>query len=302
MCKTAQTHKGNFTEDMPEISYVDMHCDTLTECFDGGYSLADCPLQINLEKLERSNCAAQCFAIFTQGAGAARRFRQYLAFWKSQLSSCEKAVLTVENLGFIGGDLSEIPRLADEGVKMASLVWNYENSLAYPNSFARESRGLKPLGRRAVELLDENKIIVDISHLSDGGADEILSGRKIPAVASHSDAAAVCAVPRNLTDLQIKKIADCGGVVGVNFCKKFLGEGEAFACVLAHVNHIIKVGGEDTVAIGSDFDGIPATPGLEGCEKMPALINYLYENGICARVLEKLCRKNFLRVLKEVCG
>ena len=75
--------------------------------------------------------------------------------------------------------------------------------------------------------MDSLKIIVDISHLSDGGADEILEGRKIPLVASHSNARAVCGNPRNLTDEQIKKIADCGGVIGINFYKKFLGEGGA---------------------------------------------------------------------------
>lgn len=311
---------------MPKIKYADMHCDTLTECFDKGYSISGCNLQTDKQKLKSSGCAAQCFAIFTQGAGAARRFKDYLDFFKARLSSCAvsraedirrgissgetQAILTVENLGFVE-DLSKIESLAAAGVKMASLVWNYENAFAYPNLIfkgaipvftARESRGLKPLGRQAVELLDENGIIVDISHLSDGGAEEILEGRKIPLVASHSNAAEICDVSRNLTDLQIKKIADCGGVVGVNFCKDFLGEGDTFGCVLKHVGHIVKVGGEDTVALGSDFDGIPAPPDLENCTRVPALIDYLYENGIPHRVLEKLCYKNFLRVFEEVCG
>lgn len=309
MRETAQADKIYSKEDMQKIKYADMHCDTLTECFDRGYALADCDLQINLEKLKESGCAAQCFAIFTQGADAARRFAEYLNFYKSGLSSCGNALLTVENLGFIGEDLTVIPRLAEEGVKMASLVWNYENTLAYPNLIfkdgvplfcERERRGLKPLGRRALELLDENKIIVDISHLSDGGADEILSDRKIPIVASHSNAAEVCNVSRNLIDAQIKKIADCGGVVGVNFCKDFWGEGDTFSLVLRHILHVIKVGGEDVVAFGSDFDGIPAPPKLEGCEKMPALLEYLSDNGVTGAVLDKLCYKNFMRVLKEV--
>lgn len=311
------------------MKYVDLHCDTLTECYKKGYSLADGNLQTNLKKLKSSGCAAQCFAIFTEGADAAPSFGQYLGFYLrslnehgvkavlnySDLEYCFNtgrtgAILTVENLGFITG-LSQIHRLAEAGVRMASLVWNSENDLAYPNlvyengkpCFSKRSRrGLKESGREVVRLLDAFKIIVDISHLSDGGAAEILEGCKIPVVASHSNAAAVNNVSRNLTDRQIKKIAACGGVVGINFCKSFLGEGNAFERVLDNVKHLIAVGGEDVIALGSDFDGIPVTARLEDCTKMPRLFEYLASNGIKGRVLEKLCYKNFARVFKEVCG
>lgn len=294
------------------MKYVDLHCDTVTECFDGGYALANCGLQTDLEKLNKGKCAAQCFAIYTQGDGAAVRFKQCLAFYKqsgvkevlnyADLEECLKSgaggILTVENLGFIE-DVSQLEFLFAAGVKMASLVWNIENSLACPNG-ARG--GLKPFGREVLDELDRLKIIVDISHLSDGGAAEILAGRKIPVVASHSNAKSVCNVPRNLSDDLIKKIADCGGVVGVNFCKKFLGEGETFESVFAHVSHIIDVGGEDTVAIGSDFDGIPAPENLEDCTKMPALISYLEGRGLKQSAIEKLCFDNFVRVFKDICG
>ena len=308
------------------MRYIDLHCDALTAA--GENDLTDASLQAGLKKLNESECAAQCFAVFTQGAGAAlcaekalvRFAEQMQKFGKSVLpvrqysdlayclnSGITGAILTVENLGFIGDDLTAIDKLAKSGVKMASLVWNEENSLAYPNvvdplSMVRENRGLKPLGRRAVEMLDDNGIIVDISHLSDGGAYEILEGRKIPLVASHSNAAEVCPVPRNLTDNLIKKIAGCGGVVGVNFCKKFLGEGETFDLVLRHIKHLIKVGGVDIIAFGSDFDGIPAPQNLEDCTKMPALLDYLSTHGICGQLLEKLCYKNFARVFREVCA
>ena len=87
----------------------------------------------------------------------------------------------------------------------------------------------------------------------------------------------------------------------VNFYKKFLVGGDAFGCVLRHIEHIIKVGGEDVIAFGSDFDGIPETEGLEGCEKMPSLIDYLSAH-IGARATRKICFDNFARVFKEVSG
>lgn len=297
------------------MKYIDLHCDSVTACFDGGYALTNGETHVNFEKLKKSRCAAQCFAIFTDGAGARESFENYTNFFLtsvrdnsltlvdcySRLISCVQsqntgAILTVENLGFTDGDARKITALKDIGVLMASLVWNNENSLACPNGSAG---GLKPNGRQTVSLLDDLKIIVDVSHLSDGGTDEILKNRKIPVVASHSNARAVCNVPRNLTDKQIRAIADCGGVIGANFHKKFLGVGEPFACVLGHIKHIINSGGEDAVAFGSDFDGIPTVDGLEGCEKMPALIEFLSDN-LGDRITEKLCFENFARVLKDV--
>ncbi len=297
------------------MRYIDLHCDSATAGFDKGYSLTNGSLHVNFEKLRTSGCATQCFAIFTDGKNARRDFEKYINYFLASvreydltlvrsfqsLISCAQlkntgVILTVENLGFTDGDERQITALKDRGVLMASLVWNNENCLAYPNG---SGRGLKALGRKTVALLDDLKIIVDLSHLSDKGIDEILRGRKIPTVASHSDARSVCAVPRNLTDKQIRGIADCGGVAGVNFHKKFLGEGDTFDCVLKHIKHLIKIGGEGVVAFGSDFDGIPTVDGLEGCEKMPDLIEYLSDN-LGSKVAEKICFENFARVLKEV--
>ena len=308
-----------------------MHTDTLTACSDGGFDLAGYEGQTNLIKLLKSHCAAQCFAIFTEGESAAFNFEKYLSFYKqnmpklkhiaapianySDILSSERegkvgVILTVENLGFIGSNLEMIDRLKLEGVKMASLVWNNKNLLASPNLVFknglplfenRVDEGLSSLGKQAVERLDYNKIIIDISHLSDGGARDILNGRKIPAVASHSNAQSVLNVCRNLSDELIKKIADCGGVIGINFCKDFLGA-PAFACVLKNIRHLINIGGEDVIAIGSDFDGIPVNPDIPDCTRVPVLLDYLLENGLSCGTVEKFAHKNFLRVFKEVCG
>lgn len=312
------------------MNYIDLHCDTLTVCLDNGFDLLSCDLQTSLKKLISSGCAAQCFAIFTEGGKALESFENYLSFYKrsmaenshiaapvlntADLTRCKAegklgCILTCENLGFIGKDLRRIDNLAKEGVKMASLVWNNENALAYPNLIMKEGkpefemtepRGLKEAGREAVDRLDKNKIIIDISHLSDGGAEDILSGRKSPVLASHSNARAVSNVSRNLPDGQIKKIADCGGVIGVNFCVDFLG-GATMHSIYDHIIHIINVGGEDVIALGSDFDGIPTNPAVPDCSHVPDLFSYLYGRGIPPAVLEKFAYKNFERVFKEIC-
>ncbi|MBO5327602.1 MAG: membrane dipeptidase, partial [Clostridia bacterium] len=308
-----------------------LHCDSLTKSYDYINGINSNLLQASVQNLIDAGATAQCYAIFTSNANESD-FLKYVYHLKEQftkygqlikpilnfnhLKEVEKegklgVILTVENLAFIKKDVEYINELSLAGVKMASLVWNYKNELAYPNvkfnngtpNFAlREKRGLTKLGRQAVELLDKNKIIIDLSHLSDGGVNEILKGRKIPVVASHSNAAAIKNVSRNLTDGQIKAVSNCGGVIGVNFCKDFVGECNIFQGLLQHIKHLINVGGEDVVALGSDFDGIPEVKDLENCKKLPKLFSYLYNNGIKEELLEKFARKNFERVFKEVVG
>lgn len=316
---------------MPKIKYADLHCDSVTVSYNAGGNFSAFSGQVNIEKLKNSGCASQCFALFTQGENAAADFERFAAYYNAQIavdprilpverfSDIEKAekegkiaaILTVENLGFLNGDISGIKALAATGVKMASLVWNYANAFAYPNLIfkaglpafaARENRGLTGLGKAAVEELNAHKIIVDISHLSDGGVEDALALSKTPIVASHSNCAAVCNVSRNLTDGQIKKIADGGGIVGINFCRDFIGGESTFEALYGHLIHLINIGGEDVIALGSDFDGIPPYDELADCTFVQGLLQYFARCGINERQLEKLARTNFHRVFKEVVG
>lgn len=314
------------------MKYIDMHCDSVTRCFPVG-GKPPFAGQVDAEKLSRAGCMAQCFAIFTEGENAAGDFEKFSAFYfdfldknraltpaycladikKAEKAGGTAAILTVENAGFLGGDISGFSRLKDMGVEMLSLVWNTPNLFAFPNfdiSAGKSGRGdigrsgarLTDIGRAAVEELNRLKIIIDISHLSDGGAEDVLALSEAPVAASHSNAFAVCPSPRNLTDAQLKAIADGGGVVGLNFHKPFLGSGGAFDLILAHYRHIVDVAGEDCPAIGSDFDGIPAYEEMKDCTVMPRLIEFFGRSGVKSSALEKLCYGNFLRVFKEVVG
>lgn len=296
-----------------------MHCDTVTACCDGGGDMRDFAGQINLSKLGNADCIAQCFAIFTQGENAAENFERFSAFYNeflhsdgdivpangfSDLVCAEKAkktaaILTVENLGFLDGNIEKIARLKSAGVKMASLTWNHKNAFGHPCGVGG---ALTQKGRLAVEELNAQKIIIDISHLSDEGAEDVFNLSRSPVAASHSNCRSVCGVARNLTDGQLKKLADCGGVAGLNFCRAFIGGGDPFEGLYLHYRHMVDVGGEDLPAIGSDFDGIPPYAEISDCTKVQKLLDYFQRRGVKPRALEKLARKNFFRVFKEVCG
>lgn len=311
------------------MKYADMHCDSVTACCESGEDFSCFNGSVNGEKLSAAGCIAQCFAIFTEGENAGRDFEKFSAFYfdllaknprltpaycladikKAEKTGGTAAVLAVENAGFLNGDISGFARLKQMGVRMVSLVWNNPNAFAFPNvicgaqsAYAREARGLTQSGRRAVEELNKLKIIIDISHLSDGGVGDVLSLSASPVVASHSNAFAVCPSPRNLTDGQLKKLADKGGVAGINFYCGFLGGEGGKEAALAHYRHMVKTGGEDLPAFGSDFDGVPQKGGIKSCDDMPPLLKYFSLNGVKDGALEKLCRGNFLRVFGEVVG
>ncbi|MCM1438640.1 MAG: membrane dipeptidase [Roseburia sp.] len=313
---------------MQKTDYVDLHCDTVTVCCDRGLDPFCADVQASVDKLIKSGCALQCFALFTEGKNAAGDFERYLAFYNAKIAADPRilpvesysdvetaqkqqrlaAVLTVENLGFLNGDTGGIMRLKKAGVQMASLVWNSANAFAYPNLIfkgdtpdfaAREERGLTELGKRAVYELNANRITIDVSHLSDGGVKDVLALSDKPIIASHSNCAAVHGVSRNLTDWQIKKIADGGGVIGLNFCRDFIGCGGAFEGLYLHFMHLVNTGGEDVVALGSDFDGIPPYPELWDCTRVQTLLRYFSERGVGARLLEKLACGNFYRTMRN---
>ena len=103
----------------------------------------------------------------------------------------------------------------------------------------------------------------------------------------------------------IKALSERGGVIGLNFCTDFIDGNDIITYVndiVKHALHIIKVGGIDCLAIGTDFDGIARTTEIDNASEMNKLITGLKEAGLSDEDIDKICSKNFLRVFKEVCG
>lgn len=313
MRKAAKAHKKDSKNYLPQIAYADMHCDSVTACCGEGECLASFSGQVSAKKLRLSGCAVQCFAIFTEGKNSAADFERYTAFYFDEIKrggfypvsraadvlaararGKTGAVLTVENLAFLGGNVDGIATLAAMGVKMASLRWNN------PNAFAGEK--LTSVGKDAVGALNQSRIMVDISHLPDGAAEEVLDISSKPVVASHSNCRSVCNVMRNLPDSLIARIADGGGVVGLNFSRTFLGEGSATESFIGHFKHLLNIGGEDVLALGTDFDGIIPYREIADCTYVPKIFESIVQSGVPERIVEKFALGNFLRVFEEVVG
>lgn len=274
----------------------------------------------------------QCFAAFL--ATPENAFRQANMLADSFYAFCEReninpivsakelragvnAVLTVENGSAIEGSLEKLASLYERGVRMMTLTWNYENELGYPCfpeyeglftgkytlADREEKRGLKPFGFECVEKMNELNMLIDVSHGSDKLVKDVAAISKKPFVASHSGARSAFDCARNLTDEGIRLIAESGGVVGLCFCADFLSndlseEGQREA-LLAHARAIVNAGGEDCLALGSDFDGMPENPYIKNPACVPKLLSLL-EGEFGPRRAEKFAFENFMRVLSWI--
>ena len=160
---------------------------------------------------------------------------------------------------------------------MGTLTWNGENPIASGNE---TEKGLTAFGREAVGELVRWGILLDVSHLNDRSFWELMEETEGPVVASHSNARAVCPHPRNLTDDQARELARRGGLVGLNYYAPFLRPDKKtveLEDVYRHAVHLLELGMEDGLALGSDFDGADLPPCLDSCQKVPGLGQCLAE-------------------------
>lgn len=214
------------------------------------------------------------------------------------------AMLSIEGADVIEGRLNMLRVYHRLGVRMVGLVHSMRNLLADGVADNRTKGGLSQLGVEAVGELDRLGMIVDVSHLSDAGFWDVMEVSKDPVVASHSNSRAVCQHPRNMTDEMIKALAERGGVMGMNFAPDFVHKTKpSVETLVDHIDHIVDLVGPEHVGLGSDFDGIPATPvGLEDASKMPVITEELVKRGYTEEYIRLILGGNHLRLIKSVVG
>ena len=203
--------------------------------------------------------------------------------------------------------------LHEAGLRSLGPVWSRDTAFGYGVPFRFPSSpdigdGLTDLGLRLIRRCNDLGIMVDLSHLNEAGFWDVAKHSDKPLVATHSNAHAICPHSRNLTDDQLRAIADSDGMVGLNFAVAFLREdGKMLADVplsqvLKHLDHLMSILGEDRVGLGSDYDGAVVPEDLTTVAGLPKLRQAMKEHGYDARLIEKLCHGNWLRVLEKTWG
>ena len=220
------------------------------------------------------------------------------------------AFLGIEGMAALNGDVDGIDRCYEAGVRLGMLTWNEENDFA-AGAEGDPKKRLTPAGRAAVRRMEALGMVVDVSHLNDGGFWDVMDLAAGPVIASHSDCRALCGVRRNLTDDQLRAIRDTGGVVGLNVHHKFIhpDPAEQTAETLArHAAHMAEVMGVEHVGCGFDFCEFMGPPdndgaaGLEDASRVGNLFEWLEKLGMSREERALIARENFLRVFRQVLG
>lgn len=295
---------------------------------------------LDIERMLQSGYFMQCFAAFVdmekvdspyqRGKELALLYKQLCSEYSPYLAPVHhyqdilnnkkqglmSAMLTIEEGGVLEGSLEHLREFYENGVRLITLTWNHPNEIGFPSCMEQTPvpevsdwkvtgayPGLTKKGIEIVETMEEKGIIVDVSHLSDAGFWDVAAITKKPFLASHSNARSLCAHKRNLSDAQIRTIAERGGVIGLNYCTEFLENNPSDISMdsfIRHIHHIIHVGGEDVLALGSDFDGIDTNPVLPHAGALSGLFDAMEQSGMKASVMDKIRGENALRMMKEV--
>ena len=218
--------------------------------------------------------------------------------WQNKFKGVKSVVKGIENGYAIGLDIDNIDRFRSRGVAYMTLCHNGDNDICDSHKGNHGHNGLSEFGKRVVERMNKVGMMVDLSHASEKSFWDALECSSKPIICSHSSSRALCDHTRNLTDEQMRALAQSGGVAQVCMYSGFLKK-EDDATVedaLRHIMHMIDVMGVDHVGIGSDFDGGGGIPGLENASWFISLTGRLIAQGLSDQDLSLIWGRNFLNV------
>lgn len=232
------------------------------------------------------------------------------------------ALMGIEGGHAIEDSLRLLRTYYDLGIRYMTLTHSNNNSWADSSGSQPEHNGLTAFGKQVVTEMNRLGMMVDISHVADKTFWDVLAVAKAPPFASHSSCRAISDIARNMSDDMIRALAKKGGVIQINFGCEFLNQKSAdsselgrlpaaqrpktkvratLADVVAHIDHVVKIGGIDAVGIGSDFDGVSCVPeGLEDVSQFPNLTKALLQKGYSPADIGKIYSGNLLRVMRSV--
>jgi membrane dipeptidase len=319
-----------------EALVFDLHQDTLSQLVDRftdvdvitGNGAEGKDLHVTIPRLQNGGVDAVCWAIFTHSAektpdfleravtmiGKAHRIVKNggvtIARTTREIREAKEVgktavVLTIENAVVLRGKLEMLYSFYEMGIRIIGLVWNTRNELCAGFQTAKNGEGLTSFGREVVQEMAQLGMIVDVAHLDEPGVRSVLEATDAPVISTHTNSRGACNFPRNHEDDTIREISRRGGVLGVNFCPKFLNNTEHADVddVVRMIVHLLEVAGPEGVALGSDYDGIRRPPsGIDTPDKLPNLTDALVREGLDENTIRGVLGGNALRVFQTVCG
>ncbi len=300
----------------------DLHCDTFYDIHAKNLSLAKNDLHIDLEKLSVYEASVQTAAIWaSKRVGCETAWEFFLnavstmdeeiakyprAVRVTDAASIRRAadegknafILAVEDARMLNGYISRVDTMREMGVRFMTLQWGGPTIIGGAHD---TELPLTDFGRAVVRRCFETGIIPDVSHASRAVTAEVLEMAKAAGktvVATHSNSFGVFGHTRNLTDAEFRTIVSLGGLAGISMVPYHLTDSEnGSSCNLQtladHILHYISLGGENTVCMGGDFDGVDSLPdGIENISSLPRLADHLRKGGMSEEQIEKIFFRN----------
>lgn len=321
---------------------LDMHCDTLSKIRslrEQGEKVQlrnSDALCCNLERLQKGGYMQQNFAIYIDLQERPEPYEnamELLQIFEEELEQNKdlilpvctagemeavrkqqklSAMLTLEEGGMCCGDIQKLRTFYEKGARMMTLLWNYENELGYPSATSPQredetqerTHGLKETGFNFLEEMEHMGMIIDVSHLSDDGFYDVYEHTRVPFVASHSNARALCSHKRNLSDRMLRLCGERGCVVGLNYYPEFLSagceRGQSLLKIAEHAVYVIEHAGSACVGLGSDFDGYCGEGKPEHAGQMEDLAWVFHKAGISDDGIDRIFCENVMRLYREI--
>ncbi|MDN5294317.1 MAG: rane dipeptidase [Eubacteriales bacterium] len=304
---------------------ADAHCDTLLRDLEGFYWNAG--VQVNFSKMRQGGVAVQFFAVFVddpflpdrafyralelitrlrrlerEGKGRLKVATAYDELKKVVKRGKVAAVLALEGGEPIGTSFVRLDFLIACGVRVFGLTWNRANAIA-AGAGAGDGGGLTPFGRKLIPYLNRRGVLIDLAHIARKGFWQTLELSAAPVMVSHTCCYRINPHPRNLTDEQLKAVAQAGGLVGLTFVPEFAArDGKvSLETFLDHVVHAATVAGTESLGLGSDFDGMEGfIPGLMDASCFPGLAKALAKRGFSQQEIRGIMGFNLLKLLAKV--
>lgn len=255
---------------------------------------------------------------------------------RAHAGRCAGVILGFQNAAMMGNDAGRVETFANLGVRVIQLTYNGPNQLG-DGSMVPGNRGLTPFGREVVQALNAQRVMVDLSHSGEQICLDAAAASRQPIAITHTGCRALADLPRNKTDRELRMVAEKGGFVGIYFMPFLaIGRQPMAADLVAHIEHALKVCGEDHVGIGTDGsvcaiddmpgymraleqevqqrraagisapgerpDIVPFLPDLQGPDKFYKLADLLAQRGHPASRIDKILGLNFLRVAGDIWG
>ena len=211
----------------------------------------------------------------------------------------------IENGLALNHDLANIEHFARRGVVYITLCHNGDNDICDSARGCNTYGGVSRFGEQVIREMNRQGIMVDLSHAAEKSFYDALDISTKPIVCSHSNCKALCDVPRNLTDDQLRALAAKGGVAHVTLYHGFLRNDRCEASIMdaiAHLEHAIKIVGVEHVGLGSDFDGDGGVKGIADSSEMINFTLHLLRRRYNERDIARIWGGNWLRVMAKVQG